>query len=180
MSGWRTETSRTAYENPWIVVREDQVTRPDGSPGVYGVVQLRHPAVFVVALTEADEVVLVAVDRYPSRRVSLEVPAGGTDGEEPVTAAARELREEAGLTARSFELLGPVDSLNGVADAPGHVVLARGLEPVTATGQVEEGITEVRRIGWSDLMAMVRAGEITDAETLAALLYAAVAIGRVG
>ena len=61
---WPVTRTRVAYENPWIVVREDQVVRPDGSPGVYGVVEVRRPAVFVVALTDADEVVLVTVDRH--------------------------------------------------------------------------------------------------------------------
>ena len=47
---WRVLGSRVAYENPWIRVREDRVLRPDGSPGIYGVVEMTA-AVGVVALT---------------------------------------------------------------------------------------------------------------------------------
>ena len=50
---WPTVSSRPVYENPWIRVREDQVRRPDGGAGVYGVVEVRNPAVFVVAVTDA-------------------------------------------------------------------------------------------------------------------------------
>ena len=90
-----------AYENPWIRVREDAVLRPDGEPGVYGVVEVRSPAVFVVPVTEAGEIVLVSVDRYSLGGLSWEVPAGGTDGEETLAAAVRELREETGLAAHT-------------------------------------------------------------------------------
>ena len=90
MTLWRTHSSTTVYENPWIRVREDAVDRPDGSAGIYGVVEVRNPAVFVVPVTADDEVVLVEVDRYTTG-VSLEVPAGGSDGEDLLVAAQREL-----------------------------------------------------------------------------------------
>ena len=61
---WPVTESRTVYANAWIEVVEDAVVRPDGSDGIYGVVHLRHPAVFVVAVTDDDEVVLVTVDRH--------------------------------------------------------------------------------------------------------------------
>ena len=96
MSLWTTRESSVVYENPWIRVREDAVDRPDGTPGIYGVVELRNAAVFVVALTDADEVVLVEVDRY-TVGASLEVPAGGADGQDPLAAARREVWSEQGL-----------------------------------------------------------------------------------
>lgn len=180
MSAWHAHDSRTVYENPWIRVREDAVTRPDGGAGVYGVVEVRHPAVFVVPVTDDDKVVLVEVERYPTGDVSLEVPAGGTDGEDPLVAARRELREETGLAAAEWTRLGPVFSLNGVAHAPGHVLLARGLRPADeAHAQDEEGIVAVRRLPWPDVLALVRDGAITDNESLGALLHAAIALGRV-
>ena len=84
MTGWQTHASRTVYENPWLRVREHEVTRPDGEPAIYGVVEMQHASVFVVALTEDDEVVLVDLFRYTTRSMSTEVPAGGTDGEDAV------------------------------------------------------------------------------------------------
>ncbi|SES29165.1 8-oxo-dGTP pyrophosphatase MutT, NUDIX family [Pedococcus cremeus] len=175
---WETRHSRTAYENPWIRVREDQVVRPGGADGVYGVVELRQPAVFVVALTDDDEVVLVTVDRHTTGR-STEVPAGGTDGEDPLVAAQRELFEESGYSASHWEHVGSMQALNGVCEAPEHVFVARGLTRAVATGHHEEGISEVRTVPFAEVLAMVRRGEITDGETVAALMYAALHLGRV-
>ncbi|QYJ04539.1 NUDIX hydrolase [Nocardioides panacisoli] len=177
--GWETHRSWTAYENPWLRLRADDVTRPDGRPGEYGVVQVRNHAVFVVALTEADEVVMVRLHRYPIGRDSLEIPAGGNDGEALQAAAARELREESGYVAEEWTELGPMYSLNGLADAPGTAFLARDLTRVEeGEGQREEGIAGVEVVPWGEVMARVDRGEIDDGETLAALLRAAVHLGR--
>ncbi|MDQ6526063.1 NUDIX hydrolase [Nocardioides sp. LHD-245] len=181
MQTWQRRSTRIAYENQWIRVREDEVTRPDGSDGIYGVVQVRNPAVFVVALTDADEVVLVEVDRYTTGdRSSLEVPAGGTDGEDPLVAARRELREETGLAASEWRELGRMNALIGVADAPQVVYLARGLTHVGDDAMLEDGIVAVHRMPLGELLARVARGEIADDATLAALLLALVALGRVG
>jgi 8-oxo-dGTP pyrophosphatase MutT (NUDIX family) len=180
MSQWRTHDSRAVYENPWIHVREDDVDRPDGSRGIYGVVQVRNPAVFVVPLTDDDEVVMVELFRYTTGATSLEVPAGGSDGQDPLVAARRELREETGLEADDWAPIGAMFALNGVCHAPEHVFLARGLRPAArAAEQAEEGITAVCRIPWSRALGMVRDGTVTDGETVAALMYAALALGRV-
>src|SRR4051812_2461063 len=174
---WPVTRSRVAYENPWIVVREESVVRPDGSPGLYGVVELRRPAVFVVALTEADEVVLVTVDRH-TVGTSIEVPAGGTDGEDPLVAARRELHEETGLTAGTWRCVGEISALNGICRAPEIVYLATDLHEVGVPGapdgtqdgtpdgtdnaddgrsaeQVTEGISAVSRVPVREVLAMV-------------------------
>ena len=177
---WSTLASRDVYENPWIRVREDRVRRPDGGTGVYGVVEVRNPAVFVVALTDADEVLLVTVDRYPTGGPSVEVPAGGSDGEDLLLAAQRELREETGRAAAGWRALGEVHSLNGVAAARGQVFLATALEHVGGAETEAEGISAVRAVPVSEVVAMVGRGEITDNESLGALLMALVALGRVG
>ena len=182
---WQTRGTRTAYENRWIRVREDAVVGPDGSDGIYGVVEVRSPAVFVVPVTDAGEVVMVTVDRYTLGAPSIEVPAGGTDGDDLLVAARRELREETGLAASSWLDLGPVHSLNGVAYAPGQVFLATGLHPApahpttsTETEQAAEGITACRPVPFDELSGLISDGTITDNETLGALLKAFVALGR--
>jgi 8-oxo-dGDP phosphatase len=183
---WPVTRSRVAYENPWIIVREDAVVRPDGSAGTYGVVEVRRPAVFVVALTDADEVVLVTVDRH-TVGTSVEVPAGGTDGEDPLVAARRELAEETGLAAGTWRRVGDISALNGICRASEVVYLATDLtaskDGAAGRGrsddQVAEGISAVTRVPVPEVLAMIRRGEITDGETVAALMLALLELGRV-
>lgn len=178
---WETTGSREVYINPWIRVREDDVVRPDGSDGVYGVVEVRQPAVFVVAVDDADHVVLVDLSRYTTG-AGLEIPAGGSDGQDLLVAARRELVEETGLVAATWRELGVQWSLNGVAEAPCHVFLALGIAEAVAdelpVSAHAEGIAAVRRVPWDEVAHMCADGRIRDGESVAALGLAAIALGR--
>lgn len=177
---WPIRATRTTYENRWIRVVEDEVVKPDGSTGIYGVVEMQHTAVFVIAMTDDDEVLLVTIDRH-TVGPSVEVPAGGTDGEDPLVAARRELLEETGYEAAEWRAIGRMDALNGIARAPEYIYLATGLTRGAHAGesQLEEGISEARAVPWAEVVRMIAAGEISDGETVAALMYAAVTLGRV-
>ena len=97
---WRRRSRRSVYENPWLEVFHDEVLRPDGSPGIYGVVHLRNAAVGVVPLDDAGRVLLVGQHRYTLDAYSWEIPEGGVPaGEDRLEGAKRELREETGFEA---------------------------------------------------------------------------------
>ena len=167
---WTRLSSREVYANPWIRVREDEVIRADGSPGIYGVVTTAL-AVGVVALTEADEVVLVGQWRYTLEAYSWEIVEGGADpGERSLAAIQRELVEEAGFEAAHWERLGADIAIsNSVTDEIAQVWLARGLTSVPRAPDPTEEL-EVRLVPVDEAVAMVDRGEISDAITVIALL----------
>ncbi|MBX7138379.1 MAG: NUDIX hydrolase [Oligoflexia bacterium] len=174
---WQTLSSRLVYSNPWISVREDQVIRPDGQPGIYGVVSTRI-ATGVVAVTPDRQVYLVGQYRYPTEHYSWEIIEGGTDdGEAPLQAAIREMREEAGLIADQIVQLGEEFHLsNCFSSEIGYVFLATGLRQVpSAPDGTEQLVT--RQLAFDAALEMVHSGEIKDAVTIVGLYRAAKYLG---
>ena len=168
LNPWRTLASKKVYENAWISVREDAVVRPDGEPGVYGVVHFKNVAVGVLAV-EGDELYLVGQYRYPLEAYSWEIPEGGCpEDEEPLRAARRELREEAGLEARNWRKLGEAYLSNSVANEHAVWYLATGLVPGEQQPEGTE-VIGVRRVPLREAVAMARDGRITDALSILAL-----------
>jgi 8-oxo-dGTP pyrophosphatase MutT (NUDIX family) len=170
---WRTLSSRIPYENAWIRIREDQVIRPDGQPGIYGVVEIR-PSVGVVAIDDQDCVVLAGQWRYTVNRWSWELPRGGSaPGEtDMLEVARRELREETGIEAETWEPLGAVDLNNGVTTDVEHLFLATNLRFVGDAQGGDEAIV-TRRVAFPEALAMVMSSEITEVCTAAAILKVA-------
>ncbi len=167
---WKTTASRVVYENPWITVREDQVIRPDGQPGIYGVVETRM-ATGVLALTDQDEVYLVGQYRYTLEEYSWEIVEGGSDpGESALEAARRELREEAGLVAEHWESLGGEISLtNCHSSERAYLFVARDLREVGASPEGTEDLV-LKKVPLEEAIAMVDRGEIKDAVSIMTLL----------
>ena len=170
---WRRLSSRIAYQNAWIRVREDQVIRPDGREGIYGVVEIR-PSVGVIALNDRGEIVLVGQWRYPHDRYSWEIPRGGShEGETDMLAVAqRELIEEAGVIAAKWEQIGAVDCCNGVVDDVQTLYIARELTIVKTNPDPEEQIA-VTWTPFAEAVQMSLEGRITEVSSTAAILMAA-------
>ena len=168
---WQVLGTRQVYANPWMRVREDQVLRPNGAPGIYGVVEF-VPAVGVVALTADEQVYLVGQYRYPTDGYSWEIVTGYADpAEELVRSAQRELREEAGLSAGTWTSLGQCHISNSVTDQVGHLYLAREL----TVGEAQPDETEelsVRTVPLAQALAMAQASEIVQAFSLVGLYRA--------
>ena len=116
-------TTRIAYENQWLRVREDTVRRADGSHGLYGVVERRE---FVVVVPWQDGcITMVEQYRYPIRRRLWELPMGTCEpGALPPDTAAAELREETGLEAGSLSFVTSLFQGAGYSAQVGHVFLA--------------------------------------------------------
>lgn len=135
---------------------------------------VRSPgAVGVVALDDAEQVVLVRQYRPALGERLWELPAGLRDvpGEQSEATARRELREETGVEASEWSHLGRITSAPGITDSDVVIFLASGLSaaPAAPSGP-EERHMEVRWFALSAAVAMVRSGEITDSKTVAGLL----------
>jgi 8-oxo-dGTP pyrophosphatase MutT (NUDIX family) len=145
--------------------------KPNGSQGLYGVVETRR-AVGVVALTARHEVYLVGQYRFPLERYSWEIIEGAVEEDEtPLEAAKRELKEEAGLTAASWTpLLHEIHLSSCFTDEKAFVFLAKDLH----LGASSPDDTEVLRIQTQPLDAcitLVDDGTISDGLSIIALLH---------
>ncbi len=168
-SPWRRRSRRLVYENPWVSVLHDEVDRPDGRPGIYGVIHFQNHAVAIVAIDDRNRVVLVGQWRYTLDAYSWELPEGGVPpAETPLAGAQRELREETGLGAATWRDVGRIAVSNSVTDELGTIFLATGL----SQGDPSPDATEDLRLRWVDFdeaLAMIDDGRITDLLTIAAL-----------
>lgn len=173
-SPWTTLDSREVYDNAWIRVREDRVLRPDGAPGIYGVVHFKNKAVGVVPVDSDGSIWLVGQYRYPLSQYSWEIPEGGCpEGESPEACALRELVEETGLVAGKLEPMVYMHLSNSVSDEWGVVYRATELTAGPSQPDGSERI-EVRRVPFEQALAMVERGEITDSMSVAGILREAV------
>jgi ADP-ribose pyrophosphatase len=161
--------SREVYRNPWMVLREDDIRRPDGSPGIYAVVD--KPMYALVIPYDGTRFRLVEQFRYPVGARRWEFPQGTAPDLadlEPAALAERELREETGLRATSFEPLGQLDVAPGMSSQRGWVFLATGISEGPADREHEE---QDMRSAWfprRDVEQMMTDGVITDAQSIAA------------
>jgi len=176
---WKTVSSREVYTNPWIRVREDSVICPNGQPGIYGVVESKV-ATGVVAV-DGDFLYLVGQYRYPTKNYSWEIIEGGADeGEKPLEAAKRELKEEAGLTALHWKPLGPEVHLSNCFTAErGYLFVAWGLEQGKSSPDETESL-EVRRVHKDDVRTMLESGFIVDCMSIVALYRYFVSVQQAG
>jgi 8-oxo-dGTP pyrophosphatase MutT (NUDIX family) len=173
---WTTLSSREVYLNPWIRVREDAVLKPNGTPGIYGVVEYRNRAVGVVPIDDQDHTWLVGQYRYTQNCYEWEIPEGGCpEGESLEDCARRELLEETGLIAAHLEpLLLDLQLSNSVSNETAHLFVARHLTQEAPQPEDTEQLA-VRRLPLAEAITMAATGQIRDAMSVIALL----ALGRI-
>ena len=162
-------SSREVYANPWMSVREDGVRRDDGSTGVYGVID--KPNYALVIPFDGNRLHLVEQFRYPLGMRRWEFPQGTAPDRADVEAgelAARELREETGLRAATMLDLGLLDVAPGMSSQRGRVFLATGLTEGAHEREHEEQDMRTAWFSRDEFEKMIAAGDITDAQSIAA------------
>jgi ADP-ribose pyrophosphatase len=167
-----TLSSREVYRNPWLTVREDQILRSNGEPGIYGVVDKEDSAIIIPLDLDRDEahIWLVEQFRYTVQERCLELPQGGweTSGVDPEELARGELKEELGLHAAQMIYLGSLWIAYGFAKQKQHVFLAMGLTPTETDPDPEEHDLLAHSATISEFEQMMLDGTIRDNCTLSA------------
>lgn len=168
----KTISSREVYRNRWTRMREDIIERPDGSRGIYGVID-KDPAAIIIPLEstpDGDFLNLVSQYRYTVGARYFELPQGGWEkpDADPEQMARGELREETGLTAAHWTLLANLQIGYGVMNQRHHIFLAEGLSSGPHNRDPEETDLEVLRVSVAEFEAMLLDGRIVDNCTAAA------------
>lgn len=164
---FQTLASHIAYKNPWITVEHQDVLRPDGKPGIYGIVRFTNRAVGVLPIDDTGYVWMVGQYRRPVEAWSWEMPEGGVPYAEDLEAGAlRELEEEVGIRAKTLIKVLDMDLSNSVSDETAICFVAYGLSHGTLAPEGTEVLT-IKQLHFTDLLADVEAGKIRDALTVA-------------
>lgn len=168
--GWRSESSRTVYENPWISIVEHQAVAPTGRPALYGVVGFKNLALAILPVHADGTVTLIGQNRFPAMDYSWEIPEGGGPlGIDPLLSAQRELREEAGLEAAQWVEVLRTQLSNSVTDEQAIGYLALDLSPAPADPDETE-LLAVARVPFREALDAAMAGHMPDMLTVAMLL----------
>lgn len=175
----KVESRGRAFDGEWIQVELLDVTQEGGDTQRHEVV--RHPPGVAIVLLRAEsdvvphgqQLILVKHFRVPIEREVVELVAGMMDeGESPLAAAQRELREELGMAAERWDELGTLYSSPGFTDEKITLFLARGARTVGSQSDQSEPLAP-QMVPFSLALEQVRQGEIADMKTALGLLWAA-------
>ena len=163
--------SEQLYDGKIVKLFRDRVELPNGKSAFREVV--RHPGgVIILPLDDENNVYMVRQFRYAYNQPVLEIPAGKLEyGEEPLSAARRELKEEIGATAKQWTHLGNIWPTPGFCDEVQHLYLARELT-FGETHPDEDEFLEQVRMPFAEAVAMAADGRMQDSKSVVALLRA--------
>ena len=172
-NNWKTLSSETVYENPWIELNHREVITPGGSNGIYGLVKFKNQAIGILPIDGQNNIYLVGQFRYAIDEYSWEIPEGGGQlGADPIDAAIRELKEETGLVAGKWTKLARIHTSNSATNEEGFLFIAEELSQEESEPEETEEL-QVKKVHISQAVEMVMKSEITDSLSVCAILMAA-------
>ena len=174
---WKIRSSEVRYKNAWLTLREDQAIRDDGVERLKVVVGIR-PGISVLPIDEEGNVYLCKEYRYAANVESIHPANGGIeDGEDPLAAAKRELKEELGIEAKKWTPMGAMQVLGSKIDSLQTHFLAEGLVFGKQQPDGTERISLVK-IPIQEAVKMVFDGKVVESLTAILILKAAKYLGK--
>jgi 8-oxo-dGTP pyrophosphatase MutT (NUDIX family) len=169
-SRWGIHGERTLYDNEWVRLSLVDVELPDGERFEHHVVTL-SPAAIAAVIDDQDRVLLMWRHRFASDTWNWELPGGIVDqGEDPATAAGREVEEETGYRVGSLEHVVSFEPMIGMVRSAHHVFVGR--DPVKVGEPT--GTAEMQRMEWillDDVPQLIAEKKICSSGTLIGLLH---------
>ena len=158
-----------------IALTEQEITLPNGKTIIHTTIE--HPgAAVIIPITQEKRVIMVNQYRPSVQAWTIEVPAGTMElGEDPLTCAQRELEEETGYSADTFQSLGQLIPMAGMCNEKQHLYIATGLHLTQRLECDDDEIIEVQTYSLQELETMIVNGEISDSKTVACLYKAKLA-----
>ncbi len=162
--------SRVEFDGQLLKLKVDKVSLAEGGTSRREVVE--HPgAVTVLPVNQAGEIIFVSQYRYALGQEILELPAGTSEeGEDPLTTAKRELKEETGYRAKSWEKLFSFHTSPGYSNEEIHLFLARELQAGEQETEIGEEI-RVLALPGEEVYRMLKSDAFQDGKTILGLLY---------
>ncbi|MDP2656343.1 MAG: NUDIX hydrolase [bacterium] len=163
----KVKTISTHHFGNFYHVDVDEVTMPGGGSAQYSVVRIK-PYVMILPITANGQIIFVRQHRYTTNHIMIELPSGGSDGQDPLLAAQRELEEEAGVVSTSWSSLGQIEDSNGIVDQIGYMFLARDVQKIEnpKLDPADKDMFEVLTFSIEEVKAKIANGEIFNAPTI--------------
>ncbi len=173
----KTLKSEMVYRGKVLNLRRDEVMTVSGKPSIREIVE-HGGGVALVAVTDKGKVIMERQFRKPLERVVLEIPAGKLEnGEDPLSAAGRELAEETGYRAEKIEYLTKYYPSVGYCQEALYMYLCTGLTKGQTDLDEDEAI-DIYEYSFEELYDMIDHGELEDGKTMAALLAAQIRLAK--
>ena len=169
--GEKTISSKTVYKGKIFDITDDEIILSDGEKEYKRHREIiHHPGgVVIFAQKSNGNILLVKQYRYAVKSVQIELPAGRLEkGEDPLNAAKRELKEETGYTAKSWQSLGYIFTTFGICDEKLYLFKADNLA-FDCPNPDEGEVLDYFELPLSEVHNLIKNGTINDAKTICAL-----------